>query len=99
MRYLVVTLIALTFLASCAESPSKEKSSETETKVYVVKLDTNMTIAELAKANQIGEPYLRTKLGMSTKAGANLPLHQLRKNYKFTYEELEGIISKAKNRN
>jgi len=100
MKYLVVALMALTFLASCGESPSKETTSKkTEIKTYVVKMDTNMTLSELAKANQIGEPYLRTQLGMPTKAGATIPLHQLRKNYKFTYERLEGIISKAKNRN
>ncbi len=82
---------------SCGESPSKEtKTNKTE---YIVKLDTNMTLSELAKANQIGEPYLRTQLGMPTKAGATLPLHQLRKNYKFSYEKIEDIIYKAKNRN
>jgi len=65
---------------------------------FVVTIDTNMTIAEFAKANQIGEPYLRTMLGMPTRAGRQLPLHQLRKNYKFTYKSLEDIVAEAKNR-
>jgi len=94
---LIVVAAMLLAFAACESTPKKE-TVKSENVEFVVKIDTNMTISELAKANQIGEPYLRSMLGMPTRAGAQLPLHQLRKNYKFTYKRLEDIISEAKNR-
>ncbi len=94
--FIVVAAVLLAF-AACESTPKKE-AKKSENVEFVVKIDTNMTISELAKANRIGEPYLRTMLGMPTRAGGQLPLYQLRKNYKFSYEKLEAIISEAKNR-
>jgi len=97
IKYLLIVLISLLAFAACENSPEKE-TKKTEQTDFVVTIDTNMTIGEFAKANQIGEPYLRTKLGMPTRAGGQLPLHQLKKNYRFTYKSLEDIVYKAKNR-
>lgn len=99
MRFLKLFLsvvILWTLAASCGQEP--ETQSKVETGKYVAVLDSTMTISEIAKANQIGEPYLRTMLGMPDRVGAKLPLYKLKKSFRFSEETLKQIIEEAKNR-
>lgn len=99
MRFIKIFLsvvILSTLVISCSQET--EKQSVGETTKYTAVLDSTMTISEIAKANQIGEPYLRTMLGMPDRAGANLPLYKLRKSFRFSDEKLKQIIEDAKNR-
>ncbi len=57
-----------------------------------------MTLREVAKINGIGEPFLKTKLGIPTNITYEYPLKQLEKNYKFTLEALKTLVEDTKNR-
>jgi len=87
------------WVAVVSYEQGSEKETTNETGYYVAILDSTMTISEITKANQIGEPYLGTKLKMPTKAASTLPLHKLKKSFKFTDETLKQVIEEAKNRN
>ena len=57
-----------------------------------------MTLREVAIINGIGEPFLKTKLGIPTNITYEYPLRQLKKNYKFTLEALKTLVEDTKNR-
>ncbi len=58
----------------------------------------SMTLAEVAKVNNIGLPFLKTKLGIPQQLNYGYPVSQLKKNFRFTTEQLKTIIEDAKNR-
>ncbi len=58
----------------------------------------SMTLAEVAKANNIGLPFLKTSLGIPQHLKHNYPISQLKKNFRFTTQQLKTIIEDAKNR-
>ena len=99
MKYFFVTLMLSVLFTACSTTPTPATDEKQQSETgYVVVLDTAMTLAEFAKANQIGEPYLRQQLGMPTRGGSTIPLYQLKRNFKFSFEKLTGIVEKAKNR-
>ena len=57
-----------------------------------------MTLADVAKANNIGEPFLRTKLGINYKIGKTYSVTKMGKLYNFSIDDLKKIIEDQKNR-
>ncbi len=64
---------------------------------HAVVFDT-MTLSQVAKANNIGLPFLKTKLGIPNSVKYDYTIKQLKKNFKFTTEYLKEIIEDSKNR-
>ncbi len=57
-----------------------------------------MTLREVAKINGIGEPFLKTELGVPATINYEYPLRQLKKNYKFTLQTVKNLVEDTKNR-
>ncbi len=58
-----------------------------------------MTLSEVAKVNNIGLPFLKTKLGIPQYLKYDYHIIQLKKNYRFTIQKLKKLIEDSKNRN
>ncbi len=61
-------------------------------------IDSTMTLSEVARANQIGEPYLRTMLGIPKKIGSRYDVATMAKRFKFTLDDLRKVIEDEKNK-
>lgn len=96
IRNLFLLAIVFSFLAiGCSEASSSKNNKEKD--VYVAVIDSNMTLFEIAKANNIGEPYLRTKLGIPKKIGERYDIMTMSKRFKFSLDDLRKIIEDEKN--
>ncbi|MDP2722158.1 MAG: hypothetical protein Q8O72_05335 [Bacteroidales bacterium] len=97
MKYFLFALVLIFFFAACTTSPTPQQEKVKETKAFhAVVLDSTMTLGEFAKANQVLESYLRQQLGMPTRAGSTMPLYKLKRNFKFTYDQLTDFVEQAK---
>jgi hypothetical protein len=94
IRNILILIITATIAFAC--SNSKENKSEKK-ELYVAVIDSTMTLFEVAKANNIGEPYLRTKLGIPKRIGTKYDVATMAKRFKFTLDDLRKIIEDAKN--
>ncbi len=92
----LVILIALVVTLGACNSGSADSSNNEESKFTAV-VDTSMTLLEVAKTNNIGEPYLRTMLGIKKGIGKTYALAQMTKRFDFTIEDLKSIIEDRKN--
>lgn len=83
-------------IISC-NSNSKETNTHEE-KAFVAKIDSSMTLLQVAKANKIGEPYLRTQLGIPDKIGTKYTVAEMAQRFNFTLEDLRNVIEDRKNK-
>ena len=88
-------LISAAVITFACSSSNGNKSDQKE--LYVAVIDSTMTLFEVAKANNIGEPYLRTKLGIPKRIGTKYDIATMSKRFKFTLDDLRKIIEDAKN--
>ncbi len=94
-KILVVILISLAAYA-CSSSGTKSEADNNKGS-YVAIVDSSMTLAEVAKANKIGEPYLRTKLGIKKGVGNTYTVVRMGKLFDFTINDLKTVIEEQKN--
>lgn len=95
IRNLFVIVVVAIFAIGCSNVSESDKGNESD--VYVAVIDSNMTLFEIAKANNIGEPYLRTKLGIPKKIGSKYDIVTMSKRFKFSIDDLRKIIEDEKN--
>jgi len=91
-----IALLTLIIVFAACNSGSSNKA-EVQHAPYVAIIDTNMTLMEVAKANNIGEPFLRTKLGLKKRVGSSFTIAQMSKRYRFDIEDLRKVIEDRKN--
>ena len=73
-------------------------SGETSGEYYHAVVYDSMTLSQVAKANNIGLPFLKTKLGIPKSVTYDYSIKQLKKNFRFTTDRLKSIIEDSKNR-
>ncbi len=93
-RLCIILLVGIT-IVSCNSNTPENNSDEVS---FVAKIDSSMTLAQVAKANNIGEPYLRTKLGIRPNIGKSYTVAQMAQRFKFTIDDLRKIIVDRKNK-
>ena len=92
--FLLTVIISVTI--SCTNYSSDDNNSNNVG--YVVIMDSSMTLMEVAKANNIGEPFLRSKLNIPKKIGKKYDVATMAKRFKFDLEDLKKIIEDQKNK-
>ncbi len=92
--FLLTVIISVTI--SCTNYSSDDNNSNNVG--YVVIMDSSMTLMEVAKANNIGEPFLRSKLNIPKKIGKKYDVATMAKRFKFDLEELKKRIEDQKNK-
>lgn len=95
-RKLFVIILLGIAIISC-NSNSSEKDGDGD-KGFVAKIDSSMTLTQIAKANNIGEPFLRTKLGIPKRIGKSYTITEMAQRFNFTIEDLRQIIEDQKNK-
>jgi len=75
-----------------------EKNKKDENRGFSATIDSTMTLAQVAKANNIGEPYLRTELGIRHNIGKSYTIAQMAERFKFSIDDLRKIIEDRKNK-
>ncbi len=88
-------IITVTIYLGCTSGPQKESKDEVET--FVATVDTSMTLMEVAKLNNIGEPYLRTELGIPPKIGKKYTVAEMSRRFHFSIDDLKKVIEDRKN--
>jgi hypothetical protein len=94
-RNIILLLIIATIYIGCNSGSSGKNT--TENVGFVATIDTTMTLMEVAKANNIGEPYLRTKLGIPAKIGKKYTVTEMTRRFNFSIEDLKNTIEDRKN--
>ncbi len=94
-RLLIIMLVSIS-VVSC--NSTADKSNKSDNIGFVAKIDSTMTLGQVAKANNIGEPYLRTELGIRNKIGKDYTITQMSKRFKFSIDDLRKIIEDRKNK-
>jgi len=94
-KLLIVMLVTISVI-SC--NSGNEKSKKDESRGFIATIDSSMTLAQVAKANNIGEPYLRTELGIRRNVGNNYTIAEMAKRFKFSFDDLRKIIEDRKNK-
>jgi len=77
---------------------SDQYSHLTPEEHYHAVLNDTMTLKEVAKINNIGVPFLKTKLGIPNSISYDYQLKQLKRNFRFTLNDLRKYIEDAKSR-
>ncbi len=91
---LIIVLVSISII-SC-NTGTKENNTEEE-KGFVANIDSSMTLTQVAKLNNIGEPYLRSKLGIPKNIGKSYTVAKMAKQFKFSLNDLRKIIEDRKN--
>ncbi len=92
-------LILFSFVAivvACSTDPSDKGKGQNE--AFVAVIDTSMTLMEIAKTNNIGEPYLRTQLGIKKGIGKKYTISEMAQRFDFEIDDLRRIIEDRKNK-
>lgn len=89
-------VLAGIFIISC-NSNAIENNTDEE-KGFVATIDSSMTLLQVAKANNIGEPYLRTKLGIRPYIGKKYTVTEMAQRFNFTLDDLRKVIEDRKNK-
>lgn len=95
LRNILFLFSFITLIAAC-NSNSPENDNQTEG--YVAIIDTSMTLMEVAKANRIGEPYLRTMLGIKKGIGSKYTVSEMAQRFNFEISDLRKVIEDRKNK-
>ena len=83
-------------IVSC-NSNTQENNTD-KAKSFVATIDSSMTLPQVAKANSIGEPYLRTKLGIPPHIGKKYTVVEMAQRFNFTLHDLRQVIEDRKNK-
>ncbi|MFK5856631.1 MAG: hypothetical protein QM503_10905 [Bacteroidota bacterium] len=94
-RLLIVMLVTISVI-SC--NSGDEKNKKEDNIGFVATIDSTMTLAQVAKANNIGEPYLRTELGIRRNVGNSYTVVEMAKRFKFSLDDLRKVIEDRKNK-
>ena len=94
-KILIVVLISISIISCNSGADRVKKDKDTG---FVAQIDSTMTLTQVAKANNIGEPYLRTELGVRHNIGKNYTIAQMAKRFKFSIDDLRKIIEDRKNK-
>jgi hypothetical protein len=105
LLYLLFALVLLVSGCDYAKKKATEKAMKSlqpkeapvdiqldETEKYHAVVEEQMTLAEVADTNKIAESYLKQMLGIPHYVDHPYTILQLSRNYKFTVDELKGII-------
>ncbi len=96
VRNIIIILTIVILGIGCSGNGNSKNDREQER--YIAVIDTSMTLMEVAKANDIGEPYLRTMLGIPKRIGKKYTVATMAKRFKFELEDLRKIIEDQKNK-
>jgi len=96
IKSLIIVLLVSISIASCNSNSPENKPEEFVS--FVAKVDSSMTLTQVAKANNIGEPYLRTKLGIRKNVGNKYTMVEMTKRFDFSIDDLKKIIEDVKNK-
>ncbi len=94
-RSFMIVLVGIIIISCNSNAP---EDSPEEAKSFVAKIDSSMTLLQVAKANNIGEPYLRTKLDIPKYVGKNYTIAEMAQRFNFTIRDLKKIIEDRKNK-
>lgn len=94
-KIFVIAVIGI-FIVSCNSTTNENKTDKE--KGFVAKVDSSMTLLQVAKVNNIGEPFLRTQLGIPHKIGATYTVVEMAQRFNFTLDELRKVIEDRKNK-
>ena len=95
IKSLIIVLLVSITIISC--NSGVQKNNTEEQKDFVARIDSSMTLTQVAKLNNIGEPYLRTKLGIRRNVGKSYTIAKMAKLFNFTIDDLRQIIEDRKN--
>ena len=114
IRSLIIGMLVSISILSCNSGSQENKSEKPEANVakeestgyfakeesagFVAKVDSSMTLTQVAKANNIGEPYLRTALGLRKGIGSKYTISEMAKRFTFTIDDVKKIIEDRKNK-
>lgn len=93
-----IFLIALIGIFIVACNSNTQENSVDEKKGFVAKIDSSMTLLQVAKANNIGDPYLRAQLGIPHKIGTKYTVVEMAQRFNFTLDDLRKVIEDRKNK-
>ena len=93
-RNLIIIFLTIISVMSCNINTDNKEKKEPEG--FVAKVEPSMTFTQVAKANSIGEPFLRTKLGIPQNIGKTYTVEQMAKRYDFAIDDLKKIIEDRK---
>ncbi len=94
-KLFVIILLGIAVISCNSNSSGNNGNAK---KGFVAKIDSSMTLTQIAKANNIGEPFLRTKLGIRKHIGKSYTITEMAKRFKFTIDDLRQIIEDQKNK-
>ena len=83
-------------IVSC--NSNTQENNTGNAKSFVATIDSSMTLLQVAKANNIGEPYLRTKLGIRPHIGKKYTVAEMAQRFNFTLDDLRRVIEDRKNK-
>lgn len=95
LRNILILISFITIFAACNSNSPKKNDDNSP---YVAVIDSSMTLLEVAKANNIGEPYLRSQLGIKKGIGKMYTITQMSKRFGFDIDELRQVIEDRKNK-
>ncbi len=96
IRNILILIVSVIIIHGCTNNDSETNDNNSQS--YVAIIDSTMTLSEVARANQIGEPYLRTMLGIPKKIGSRYDVATMAKRFKFTLDDLRKVIEDEKNK-
>ena len=91
---IIVLLVSMSVI-SCNSGVPKDNTEDQ--KSFVAEIDTSLTLMQVAKLNNIGEPYLRSKLDIPKNIGKSYTVGQMTKRFNFTADDLRQVIEDRKN--
>jgi len=94
-RFLIIIFVSISIISCNSATDRVDKDTNTG---FVAQIDSTMTLAQVAKTNNIGEPYLRTKLGIRSNVGNSYTVAKMAKQFKFSLDDLRKIIEDRKNK-
>ena len=95
IKSLIIILLVSISIISC--NSDVQENNNDEQQGFVANIDSSMTLGQVAKLNNIGEPYLRTKLGIPKNIGKSYTVAKMAKQFKFSIDDLRKIIEDRKN--
>lgn len=93
VKSIIIAMIISVSIISCNTDVQKEKEPEK----FVAEIDSTMTLSQIAKLNNIGEPYLRTKLNIPKRIGNSYTITEMSTRFHFTFDDLRKVIEDRKN--
>lgn len=95
IKSLIIVLIVSISIISCNSDVQENNNNDQQN--FVANIDSSMTLTQVAKLNNIGEPYLRSKLGIPKNIGKSYTVAKMAKQFKFSIDDLREIIEDRKN--